>query len=213
MSGARPVRVMIVDDHAMTRVGLRFFLKGFDDLALVGEATSGEEALALCRETAPHVVLMDIVMPGMGGVETIRRLRDQHPAIQVLALTSFEQDEMVQGALQAGAIGYLLKNVSAQKLAAAIRAAAVGRATLAEEVAGAVVAMARQPAAPGWNLTQREREVLALLVRGLPNAEIAARLSISQATAKYHVRSILTKLGATSRTEAVSLAWQHDLAT
>lgn len=206
-----PIRVIIVDDHAMTRIGLRFFLTAYEDLELVGEAGTGEEALALCRQTRPDVVLMDMVMPGMDGAQTIRQIRRDHPQIRILVLTSFEQDDMVQQALQAGAIGYLLKNVSAQTLAEAIRAAHTGRSTLAEEIAGAVVALAHQPPNLGHDLTQREREVLALLVEGLPNAQIAERLAISQATVKYHVRSILNKLGAASRTEAVSLAWQYDL--
>jgi NarL family two-component system response regulator LiaR len=205
------IRLIIVDDHAMTRTGLRFFLKAYDDLQLVGEAASGEEALALCQQTRPDVILMDMIMPGLDGAETTRRVRQAYPQTQVLALTSFEQDDLVQQALQAGAIGYLLKNVSAQTLAEAIRAAYAGRATLAQEIAGAVVAMVHQPATPGQDLTQREREVLALLVEGLPNAQIAGRLTISEATVKYHVRSILNKLGATSRTEAVSLAWQYNL--
>jgi len=206
-----PIRVIIVDDHAMTRIGLRFFLTAYEDLELVGEAGTGEEALALCHQTRPDVVLMDMVMPGMDGAQTIRRIRREHPQTRILVLTSFEQDDMVQQALQAGAIGYLLKNVSAQTLAEAIRAAHTGRSTLAEEIAGAVVALAHQPSNLGHDLTQREREVLALLVTGLPNAQIAERLAISQATVKYHVRSILNKLGAASRTEAVSLAWQYDL--
>jgi NarL family two-component system response regulator LiaR len=156
MSTTSPIRVIIVDDHAMTRTGLRFFLNAYDDLELVGEATGGEEALALCRQTQPHVVLMDMVMPGLDGTQTTRRIRQDHPQTQILALTSFEQGDMVQEALQAGAIGYLLKNVSAQELAQAIRAAHAGQSTLAQEVAGAIVAMAHKPADLGHNLTPRE---------------------------------------------------------
>lgn len=211
MSKPKSIRIAIVDDHAMTRTGLRFFLNAYDDLELVGEATNSDEALALCQKLQPDVILMDMVMPGLNGVQTTRRIREQYPQIQVLALTSFEQDELVQEALQAGAIGYLLKNVSAQELAEAIRAAHQGQATLAQEVANAVVSMAHQKPNLGHDLTQRERQVLALLVEGLSNAQIAERLTISQATVKYHVRGILNKLGATSRTEAVSLAWQYDL--
>jgi NarL family two-component system response regulator LiaR len=206
-----PIRVIIVDDHAMTRVGLRFFLTAYADLELVGEADSGEAALALCHQTQPDVILMDMVMPGMDGAQTIRHIRQSFPQVRILVLTSFEQDDMVQQALQAGAIGYLLKNVSAQPLADAIRAAYAGRSTLAEEIAGTVVALTRQPSGHGPSLTPREREVLILLVEGLSNAQIAKRLAISQSTVKYHVRSILNKLGATSRTEAVSLAWQYAL--
>lgn len=211
MKPAPSIRVVIVDDHAMTRTGLRFFLKAYDDLELVGEASGGEDALVICRQTQPDVVLMDMVMPGMDGPQTIRQLRQELPQTQVLALTSFEKNDMVQQALQAGAIGYLLKNVSAQELVDAIRAAHAGRSTLAHEVANAVVSMAVASSEPGDNLTQREREVLDLLVEGLSNAEIAERLAISPATVKYHVRGILNKLGATSRTEAVSLAWKYNL--
>jgi NarL family two-component system response regulator LiaR len=206
-----PIRVIIVDDHAMTRVGLRFFLTAYADLELVGEADSGEAALALCHQAQPDVILMDMVMPGMDGPQTIRHIHQSFPQVRILVLTSFDQDDMVQQALQAGAIGYLLKNVSAQPLADAIRAAHAGRSTLAEEIAGTVVALTRQPPDHGPSLTAREREVLTLLVEGLSNAQIAKRLAISQATVKYHVRNILNKLGATSRTEAVSLAWQYAL--
>ncbi len=212
VSSYKLIRVIIADDHAMTRIGLHFFLQAYDDLEMVGEAGSGEEVLELCRSTQPDVVLMDIVMPGLNGVEAIRRIRREHSRTQVLALTSFEQDDMVRQALQAGAIGYLLKNISAQRLAEAIRAARAGRATLSEEVAGAMVAIAQQPMLPGHNLTRREREVLALLVAGLSNTQISERMAISEATVKYHVRSILNKLNANSRTEAVSLAWQYNLA-
>ena len=211
MSKSQPIRVIIVDDHAMTRLGLRFFLKAYDDLELVGEATNSEEALSLCQQANPHVILMDMVMPGLNGAETTQLIRQKYPRTQVLALTSFEQDDLVKQALQAGAIGYLLKNVSAQELAAAIRAAHAGHSTLAQEVANAVVSIAHQPPSLGHDLTQREREVLALLVEGLSNAQIAEQLSISPATVKYHVRGVLNKLNAASRTEAVSLAWQYDL--
>lgn len=213
MGTSPPIRVIIVDDHEMTRVGLRFFLAMYADLELVGEARNGEEALVLCQQTQPDVVLMDLVMPGMDGAQTTRRIRREYPQTQILVVTSFDDDDLVQQALQAGAIGYLLKNISAGTLAEAIRAAHAGRSTLAEEIAGVVVELVRQPTDPGRNLTHREREVLSLFVEGLPNAQIAHRLAISQATVKYHVRSILNKLGATSRTEAVSMAWQYDLIT
>jgi NarL family two-component system response regulator LiaR len=206
-----PIRIIIVDDHAMTRTGLRFFLAAYADLELVGEAGSGEEAVTLCRQHQPDVVLMDMVMPGMDGAQAIQHIRQACPRTRILVLTSFEHDDMVQHAIQAGAIGYLLKNISAQPLAEAIRAAHAGRSTLAEEIAGTMMDLARHPTTPGPNLTPREREVLALLVEGLSNAQIAQQLTISLPTVKYHVRHILTKLGASSRTEAVSMAWQHGL--
>jgi NarL family two-component system response regulator LiaR len=204
------INVIIVDDHAVVRGGLRLFLLAFEDLELVGEAGNGKQALELCAKLEPDVVLMDLVMPGMDGVQATQAIRERYPQIQVIALTSFEEEELVQAALESGAISYLLKNVSAGELAAAIRAAHAGRATLAPEAAQALI-HSTQVARLGRELTDREREVLALLVEGLSNAEIAARLVISQSTAKFHVSSILSKLEVGSRAEAVSLALQHHL--
>ena len=205
------IRVLIVDDHAVVRKGLAAFLKAFHDLELVGEAGSGAEAVRRCQEGAADVVLMDLVMPGMDGAEATHAIRQACPRVQVIALTSFEEKELVQRALQAGAIGYLLKNVSAHELADAIRAAYVGRPTLAPEAAQALIHAATQPPAPGQDLTGREREVLALMVEGLNNPDIAERLVVSQSTVKFHVSSILSKLGVASRTEAVALAIKHHL--
>jgi NarL family two-component system response regulator LiaR len=212
MTETRPIRVVLVDDHAMLRRGLRFFLMGFDDLELVGEASSAKEAAGLCAELEPDVVLMDMVMPDMDGAEATRIIRQQYPNVQVIALTSFQEEDLIERALQAGAIGYLLKNVSAQDLAHAIREAHAGRSILAPEATKILVQATRQRASqPDYGLTERERQVLALLVEGLSNAEIADRLVISVATAKFHVRGVLTKLGVSSRTEAVALAWQQKL--
>jgi len=205
------IRVMLVDDHAVVRRGLSAFFLTSDDLQLVGEATSGEEGVQLCDNLQPDVVLMDLVMPGMGGVEATRAIREHWPHIRVIALTSFETDELVQGALQAGAISYLLKNVSALELSEAIRAAHAGRSTLAPEATKVLVRTPEQSRAPGQDLTAREREVLALVVQGLSNDEIGERLALSHSTVKFHVSNILSKLGATSRAHAVALAVQHKL--
>lgn len=206
-----PIRVMIVDDHAVVRSGLVAFLLVYDDLELVAEAGSGAEALRLCQETRPQVVLMDLVMPEMDGAATTRAIRERCPDIQVVALTSFRDEELVQGALQAGAIGYLLKNVSADQLADAIRAAYAGRPTLAPEATQALIHAVTRPPALHFDLTPRELEVLALVVQGLNNGEIASKLVVSQSTVKFHVSSILSKLGVGSRTEAAALAVQHEL--
>ena len=214
MSANRPpaIRVLLVDDHEMVRSGLEVFLEVSDDLALVGEAADGEEAVRLCDALHPDVVLMDLVMPRMDGIEATRAIRQAHPHTQVIALTSFKDEELVHAALQAGAIGYLLKNASIEELSAAIRAAHAGRSTLAPEAVQALVDAATAPPAPGHDLSRREREVLALMVEGLNNREIAERLSISRSTVKSHVSNVLAKLGVDSRTEAVARAVQHNLA-
>jgi NarL family two-component system response regulator LiaR len=203
---------MLVDDHTVVRSGLGAFLLAFDDLELVGEASSGERAVSLCLQVKPDVVLMDLMMPGMDGATATKLIREKRPEIQVIALTSFKEKEWVEGALKAGAIGYLLKDVSADELASSIRAAAAGKPTLAPEATQVLIQSARAPAEqPGFDLTEREREVLALMVDGLNNNQIAERLVVSVSTAKFHVSSILSKLGAASRTEAVSIALQNHL--
>lgn len=211
MNEQKPIRVMIVDDHAVVRSGLSAFLMVFDDLEFVGEASSGEEALRLCRDVRPDVVLMDLVMPGMDGATATQAIRENCPEIQVIALTSFKEQELVQGALRAGAIGYLLKNVSADELVSAIRAAHAGKPTLAPEAAHVLIQANQGPPALGRDLTEREHEVLALMAEGLSNPEIADKLVVSRSTVKFHVSSILSKLGASTRTQAVTLALQNKL--
>ena len=209
ISPSGPIRVMLVDDHTMVRRGLAAFLKVFDDLQLAGEAESGAAAIQLCAEVVPDVVLMDMVMPDMDGAAATRVIRQQFPQVQVIALTSFKEGDLVKNALEAGAIGYLLKDVSADDLVRAIRAAHVGRATLSPEAAQILVETANQPPTPGLDLTEREREVLALMVEGLNNTQIAGRLTVSPSTIKSHVSNILSKLGVASRTEAVTLALRN----
>jgi NarL family two-component system response regulator LiaR len=211
MNTVVPIRVILVDDHTMVRRGLATFLKVFDDLELVGEAATGEEAIQLCARLKPDVVLMDLSMPDMDGVTATRLIRQRFPTVQVLALTSFPEKELVQNALQAGVIGYLLKDVTANELAQAIRAAHGGQATLSPAAVQAMVHAATQHPTPGHDLTDREREVLGLLVEGLNNTEIAAKLVVSPSTIKSHVSHILRKLDVTSRTEAAALAVREHL--
>jgi len=211
MTPMKPIRVLLVDDHAMVRRGLATFLMTFDDLEMAGEATNGDVAIKQCAQVQPDVVLMDIMMPGLDGVAATRAIRQQFPQVQVIALTSFKEEAMIQGVLQAGAIGYLLKDVSADELAQAIRAAHAGRATLSPEVTQALVRAVSQPPALGHDLTTREKDVLALMVQGLSNNEIADKLVVSPSTVKSHVSSILSKLNVGSRTEAVALAVRHKL--
>ena len=207
----QPIRVLIVDDHLMVRYGLRALLALSPDIAVVAEAADGAQAEELCREYAPDVILMDIVMPNVDGPTATARIRTSFPHIQVIALTSLADETLVAKVLGAGAIGYLHKDVDAAQLAAAIRAASRGRVTLDAAAAQALAQRAAEPARRGYDLTQREREVLALLAEGMSNTEIADRLRISHGTVRLHVSHILSKLGVDNRTEAAMLAVQHKL--
>jgi NarL family two-component system response regulator LiaR len=210
MTEKEDIRVMIVDDHDMVRLGLATYLKATPDLKLVGEASSGEQAVRLCEQLQPQVVLMDLVMPGLGGAAAISQIKARFPEIKIIALTSFQERDLVQTVLRAGAISYLLKNVTGEELATAIRSANSGRPTLAPEVTQEFVLNSQKPR-PGDNLSDREREVLALVVEGLSNPEIAQRLTISRSTARAHVSNILTKLSVSNRAEAITLALRNKL--
>jgi len=205
------IAVMVVDDHTVVRHGIRFSLLAFDDMELVGEAENGEEALRLCNKVQPDVILMDMLMPGMDGVATTRAILERYPHIRVIALTSFREGSLVEEALQAGAISYMLKDAAVDELADAIRLACSGQSTLAPAAAQALAQEAIRSSDLGFDLTERQLEVLALIVEGLSNAQIAERLTISLPTARFHVSTILSKLGATNRAEAAALAVKHRL--
>ncbi len=211
MMESKVIRVLLVDDHGMVRRGLMTYLKNEADLQVVGEARDGQEAVQLCEQLQPDVILMDLVMPRMDGVAATRIIRNRWPQVQIVALSSFEEKELIQNVLQAGAISYLLKNVSGNDLAAALRAACAGRSTLAAEAIAALVQPDAVEPVLESALTSREREVLGLLVKGMMNPEIAEALSISRATVKVHISNILTKLGVSNRSEAIVIALQNKL--
>jgi len=210
-----PITVMIVDDHEMVRHGASGYLEAQLDIEVVAEAESGEEAVRLAREHVPHVVLMDLVMPGMDGVEATRRVKDVSPRSQIIVLTSYHQDEHIFPALQAGAISYLLKDVKAGELVDAIRRAAQGEATLHPRVAARVIQAFRggdlDQSSPFTTLTERELDVIKLIARGLTNRKIAEELVISEGTVKGHVSNILSKLHLADRTQAAVYAWQEGI--
>ncbi len=197
------IKIVIVDDHAMLRKGLAAFLLSYEDLKLVGEASNGQEALALCAEKQPDIVLMDLMMPIMDGITAIGLIRKNFPAIEVIALTSFGEETLIKNVLEAGAIGYLFKKVSADDLANAIRAARNGISTFAPEVTRILIHSVHGEHSLFESFTPREREVVALMVKGMGNAEISTTLVISPATTKNHVSNILGKLGVANRTEAI----------
>jgi len=210
MTQQEPIRVMIVDDHLMVRDGLKVFLSVYDDLDFVGEASDGQTALEVCKRVRPDVILMDIIMPNMDGPTATRKLRAECPTVQVIALTSFAEKDLVQQAIRSGAIAYVLKDVDPVKLADAIRDANHGKGSIDTTAAKVLLDTEIQPA-PDYNLTQREEEILALVVKGKTNREIAGQLTLSVGTVRFHVSNILSKLGVSNRTEAVSLALKNDL--
>jgi NarL family two-component system response regulator LiaR len=206
------IRVVIVDDHLMVRRGLATFLRAASDLELVGEASTGLDAIRVCAELRPDVVLMDLRLPELDGIAATRTIRDADPHVQVIAVTSSHEDELVAEALRAGAIGYLLKGVEVTGLHDAIRAAVAGQPTLAPEASQVLVRQARTPAPPSSAiLTEREREVLGLMVQGLSNARIAEQLVLSRSTVNFHVSNVLGKLQVTSRAAAVGVALRRRL--
>jgi DNA-binding NarL/FixJ family response regulator len=209
-----PIRVLIVDDHQVVRAGLRVFLDLLDDIEVVGEATDGSEGVAMARRLEPDVVLMDLLMPRMDGITAIARIREELPDVEVVAMTSFIEEEKVTAALEAGAAGYLLKDAAADEVAAAIRDAHDGNVHLDPAVARLLALRLRRRSTEEETvepLTEREKDVLRLLGRGRSNKEIAAELFITERTARTYVSNILGKLGLASRTQAALWAVEHHL--
>lgn len=205
------IKILLVDDHAVVRSGLSKFLLVNKDLELVGEASDGSEAVTMVSLHKPDVVLMDLMMPGMDGISATREIHQKFPQVKVLALTSFSEQNLVKGALQAGAAGYLQKNVTAVELGNAIRSACTGRMTLSPEAAQVLADSVSQPQLPGSELTERERDVLRCMVDGSNNNEIAQKLVVSLGTVKFHVSNIFQKLGVGSRVEAVKTAIEQKM--
>jgi two-component system, NarL family, response regulator LiaR len=207
------ITVLLVDDHAMVRQGVRAFLVTQVDIAVVGEAGSGEEAIKLAAQHIPDVILMDLIMPNMDGVEATRRVKQVSPRSQVVVLTSYHEDEHIFPALKAGALSYILKDVSAEELASAVRKAAAGEAVLHPRVAARLIKELQGRRAEALNpfteLSERELEVLKLIADGMSNAEIAAKLVLSEKTVKGHVSNILSKLHLVDRTQAAVYAWRE----
>jgi two-component system, NarL family, response regulator LiaR len=217
------ITILIVDDHAVVRQGVRHFLEAQGGFQVVGEAETGEQAVKMAAEYVPDVVLMDLVMPGMDGVEATRRVREISPRTQVVILTSYHEDEHIFPALKAGALSYVLKRIAPAELAEAVRLAAQGEAVLHPSVAARVIEEVRgerrswggpgqgEASNPYQHLSERELEVLRLIAGGLSNAEIARRLTLSEKTVKAHVSNILSKLYLTDRTQAAVFAWQQGI--
>ncbi len=208
----RPTRVITVDDQELVRSGIRLILRAFDDIELVGEASSGAESLRLCEELGPDVVLMDVRMPNMDGVTATRTIRRQYPDTQVLVLSVYHSSDLVTEAMQAGAIGYVMKNASREELVNAVRAASQGRTTLSPEAASDLVASSGSPSTViGDDLSDRERQVLSMLAKGMRNSQIAKEINKSPYTVRHYVSEVIAKLGANNRAEAAAIAVKHGL--
>ncbi len=212
-SADRPTRVITVDDQELVRSGIRLMLRAFDDIELVGEASSGAQSLRLCEELRPDVVLMDVRMPNMDGVTATRTIRRQYPDTQVLVLSVYHSSDLVTEAMQAGAIGYVMKNASREELVKAVRAANQGRTTLSPEAASDLVASSGSPSTViGDDLSDRERQVLSMLAKGMRNSQIAKEINKSPYTVRHYVSEVIAKLGAKNRAEAAAIAVKHGLA-
>src|SRR4030042_1845724 len=205
------IKVLIVDDHPMVRHGINTLLGVYDDIEVIGEAENGREALEMCEKYKPDIVLMDLIMPEVNGIEATKEIMNNWSYIKVVTLTSFVDKKLIEDSLKAGAIGYVLKNISGDKLVVTIRDAYKGKSTLSSEASDFLISNIKKPPVTDYQLTGQEKNILACLVEGLSNKEIARKLVLSLSTVKFHVSNILNKLGVSSRTEAVSLAIKNKL--
>ena len=208
---SKNIRILIADDHSITRSGIKTLISVYDDLTLVGEAANGAEAITMCDEVSPDVILMDINMPVIDGIEATVKIREKYPNIKIIALTSYVDKKLVKDILKAGAISYIIKNISPDELVKTIRDAYLGKTTFSSEASKVVVEELTNPSQERFNLTGKEHEVLKLLSKGSSNKDIAKELFISNHTVKFHISNILNKLGAVSRTEAVFVATKNNL--
>lgn len=211
MTKNEAINILIVDDHEMVRRGLKMFLLGYDDLVVAGEAASGEEAIQFCEQLTPDIILMDLALPGMGGVEAIDHIHQAHPNIRIIVLSGTSGVQNVRDAIQAGATSYLMKTIADEQLADSIRVTQSGQRVLCPEATQALVYAATHPTLRPENLSSRENEILLLMSQGLNNAEIADRLYLSRATVKYHIGRLLSKLGAANRSEAIAIAFKQGI--
>jgi len=205
------IRVLITDDHLLVRQGIRALLEACDDIEVVGEAENGNQAIQMCSESNPDIVLMDLIMPEVDGIAATEKILDDWSNIKIIALTSFVDRKLIEESLKAGAIGYIQKNVSGDELVSIIRNAYQGKPTLSSEASDFLISNLKKPLVPEYNLTSQEKNILSSLVEGLSNKEIAKKQVLSISTVKFHVSNILTKLGASSRAEAVSIALKNKL--
>ena len=208
---SKNIRILIADYHSITRSGIKTLISVYDDLTLVGEAANGAEAITMCDEVSPDVILMDINMPVIDGIEATAKIREKYPNIKIIALTSYVDKKLVTSILKAGAISYIIKNISPDELVKTIRDAYLGKTTFSSEASKVVVEELTNPSQERFNLTGKEHEVLMLLSKGSSNKDIAKELFISSHTVKFHISNILNKLGAVSRTEAVFVATKNNL--
>ncbi len=208
---SQPIKVMLVDDHTVVRSGLSAVLACDDNMTMVGEASNGQEAVQKCGDLHPDVILMDIMMPVMDGIAATKIIHEKYPETKIIVLTSFKEKDLVEGALKAGAISYLLKDVSADELTVAVQGAFAGQSRLSPDAANVLIQDIREPKKETFDLTEREGEIMKLMVEGLSNNDIAERLVISHSTVKFHVSNVLSKLGVTTRTEAVAFALKNNL--